>query len=479
MSTEHKKVSQVRITEDLRDGRILPVYEAVSIGNKIKPRKFSVVVNTYLPLKVLASCLDCGNKIVQFKSISRESAVKASVEEDLLRLTHKIAVVASNNQADRKEFLIPQNNSTTFTQISFKYIKIEEKLFYKCVTDDNGMALLKFKYSINGRNNIVSLTTYYVDSYTLQLSKHSEYITLNADQNFKFDILLKSGILCIIWPYENNYTILNLTDPNANFTYFNIEEELPANYTAKLYGCYLQITINDNDFEDSVFSVKDVSKRLTLYYSVYTGNKFDSKRVLADVSELVYLDHPSDVIFVDLPGSPMWFILEWLLPETTLGKLIFCGVSDGYVSSILKETNLSVLFSEYKTFFKKTNESQSSIEICPSTLQMFIWISARHIAVISLTNLQIVSILELSTTKYSDFKGDHHRFALKTSRDGRAVTAFIKKGRDVLHYELFVLPELQSLTTLSIRAVLKAYPKYLLEKQELPPLLKSRLLQAY
>ena len=469
--TTSKIVKSVELTND----RIVPVYEALSVCQKIKARKISFAVNKYLPLKELVEYLQHDHKVLRFKSLKEKTT---SAEDELIRATNKLVVVESKDGTER-EFLVPTDKSAAFRQISFKYVRLSERYFYKCISDKNSMILLKFKYTITDDHTIIHFIVFNIDSYTMKVRKHMENIILDSSDGLKFDIRIKCEYLCILWSYQKHASVLDFNASSLKFSHFEIEEDLTQDYDFDIFADYLTITILDVEFGDSVFSVTDVSKRLTSYYVIQTGQRFDSKKALSDIAEFLYLEHPTYVIYLNSIEVPMWLVLEYLLPQTTLVKLIFCGISDGYVSHVIKEIDFSQLFAEYKDFFKTTNENQYQYQYCHMTSQLFLWTSKRHVIIVNTKTFLIEGLLELKTEKYFDFNTERFEFIFQVSRDGKVINVFVKKGKDVLHLEQFVVPSLKTLKLKSLNTVTDVYPKPVVDNMKIQPSLKNEILISY
>ena len=71
---------------------------------------------------------------------------------------------------------------------------------------------------------------------------------------------------------------------------------------------------------------------------------------------------------------------------------------------------------------------------------MFLWISHRHIVEIDLRLLEAVSVIEMESTEYNDFKNDIYTFIMKTSLDNNGIDIFVQNAKGIIHYEQFIFP---------------------------------------
>ena len=431
-----RSYSEVLLHEELHYGRLIPILKPIHSTVKINPRKYAALERNYLNLKELYAHLS-SNWLV---TCVKETRGKTTDEEILLNLTNKL-IECQSSDGFTKEHLIPNEDVASFRQVSFKYLKMSNTVFHKCVTNEKGTALLTFTYATNEKQNVVKMNIFYVDFKTLLVRKYDHLFVLRCISEFKFKIALAEDVLYIIWPCEGYISTLIMDKCLSNFKKTDIGfdiSEIP--YVISTHARNAVITIQDSDFTDSVFSVNDASLRLSTFFSP-TTMMYNTKNIIKDLSNLVYLEHPADAYLIKMAQKSVWVVTEWLLPEMTLDKIIICrGTHEGRISQLLKILECREIFQQYKTYFNTPNENQYCIEVCKTTWKLFIWSSKNHVLIISLESFEIVGLIEMNCKKFADFKTERYNYELKISPCGEMIYVLVKKSRAVVHVEAFRIP---------------------------------------
>ena len=203
----------------------------------------------------------------------------------------------------------------------------------------NADSSTKNSASMNTQRKIhATFTITYIDMHTLAISKQQTSHQFKHKEKFRLNVFLSRGVLCAVWVHHNQCTCWNFNNalslPNSALSssndtapvpvHFHTEENLEKAFYINLDHEYLVVSSKDEDFLDSVFSSDDASLRMTSYYScTETGVRFNSKSVIGQILEQDPLVHVSDILFLDIPFSPKWMVMEWSLPEMTLSQIYF------------------------------------------------------------------------------------------------------------------------------------------------------------
>ena len=370
--------------------------------------------------------------------------------------------------------------------------RMSSSTFYRGVADHNGFSLVSFSYIIENSDTVVTFDVAYIDFYSLQVLHHKGCVELRTETKFKFDILLKCGVLCILWPFHKCYTVLDFSKEILEFLKFPIEEDLADFYIAELNGIYLTLITKNNDFDDDVFFDKHMSKRHTVYYNLASGKRHSSKEALTKISTLMSIENPVDVVFIDMPHKPMWMVTECSAKEHSLTSISFFSETDAQregespietqsIESVMKRLQLDALFSsQYNELFSETNQRQMNFEVCRIHWHIYLWISKQNILEVNLDTLEPSGVLQLLVRHYDDYKNELNDFTMKMSLTRKDVNVFVRDRKSVIHFEAFDIPTPISLKELSKYAVVTAYPRSKIDDiLDNCPLLKFEVLAAY
>lgn len=475
--------SQISHRENTFDGHNVIVYNPSYHSTKLKHRKYNDFIDRYGQPQALFSSMQSNFKVVRIKDFELGN----TDVEYLAFLTHRLIEI-EDTYGKTNSYKVPRSNVGDFRQRFYKNLKSPEQKHSKCISDSNGIAVIYLRYHKdlflttktnsgfnkgNGKVKVleteVKFSIYYINTHALQVTSHSGIITALRTENFCFRFILSNSILYIIWFDTKRISKLDFQKPKLEFEDIFTNSIIPDNCVIKITSRNIGIINKDESFSDSVFSVEGLSKRKTSFCDTEFGKHyFRSNDILTKIAETVYLDHPTDVIYVDRVKQPLWVVTEWLAPAMTLSKLIFYWKTKDskYRTKIL---DFERLFTEYKRFFRTPNESQlHGFEICPLTWQLFLWSSRTHILVIDLENMKVDCMLQLQADKFKDLHQDVYNYQIKISRSGQEVDVLVTKRVEYVHYESFRLPPKLSLKKQVIVSLLKNHSLGQLRKSILP-----------
>lgn len=474
--------SQISHRQNTFDGHNVTVYNPSYHSTKLKHRKYNDFIDKYGQPRALFSSLRSNFKVIQLKDFE----LVTTDAEYLAFLTHRLIKI-EDAYGKTTSYKVPRCNVEDFRQKFYENVKSPEQKHCKCISDSNGIAVIYFHYykdfflteesdsglKDNGKVKVleieVKFSIYYINTNTMQVTSYSGIITALRTENFCFRFILRNSILYIIWFDTKRISKLDFQKPQLEFEDIYSNSVIPDSCVIKITSRNIAIINKDESFSDSVFSVEGLSKRKTSFCDIEFGKHyFRSNDILTKISETVYLDHPTDVIYIDRVKQPLWVVTEWLAPAMTLSKLIFYWKTEDskYRTKIL---DFEQLFTEYKRFFRTPNESQlHGFEICPLTWQLFLWSSRTHILVIDLENMKVDCMLQLQTDKFTDFHQDVYNYQIKVSRSGQEVDVLVTKRVEYVHYESFRLPPKLCLKKQAIIYLFKNHSLSQLRKSILP-----------
>lgn len=434
--------------ETLSSGQTIPIYEPCLKSEKIKARKYNTAIGKYKTLKNISEVLNKGYKIVGFENIKNGG----TEEEKLISVSNELLILEAPDKTQTHR-IVPKKRSTAYKQ--FHSDSLNKGFHFKCVSDECGVLALSFEYHKLESEIVVmelKLSFVYIDKSSLKITQHQQELSMDFKGDLKFDTMLCSGVLCVVWKTYNQCSRWNFNHNNStdvSYLKFDVKENLMDVYAISLDEDFLKVVAKDEDFYDDVFSTVNASKRLAVHYSHQTGVRIDTKQAITDALRQDSMNYPSDVVFVNMPLNPTWMVFEWLLPEMTLSSVYFYKLQDGHLKKdgVL---NFQDIFSEYKTYFGRLNELQSKITVSRDPWRVYFWTSKNYALIVDPVSYKITTILKMNLFSYNDFKNEIYDFEFDISKNNSGdVTVYVSRYNEIVHFSKFLIAPVTSTPTTS------------------------------